>query len=42
MRAKLIDLMKLHMQGLEGQSREKGVDLSIGWVLNELGLRELM
>lgn len=42
MRAKLIDLMKLHMQGLEGQSREKGFALNIDWVLKELGLNELM
>lgn len=42
MRAKLIDLMKLHMQGLEGQSRERGFDLNIDWVLKELGLNELV
>lgn len=42
MRAKLIDLMKLHMQGLESQSRERGFELNIDWVLKELGLHELM
>jgi len=42
MRPILIDLMKLHMQGLEKQSREKGLALDIDWLLKDLGLHELM
>jgi len=42
MRPSLIDLMKLHLQGVEKQSRERGFDFNIDWVLLELGLQELM
>lgn len=38
----LIDLMKLHMRNLDDQSRKQGVRLEIDWVLNELGLHELL
>lgn len=41
MRAKLIDLMKLHLQGIDRMRRENGVDISIDWMVDELGLDEL-
>jgi len=42
MRPSLINLMKLHLQGVEKQSRERGFDFNIDWVLLELGLQALM
>jgi len=42
MRPRLIELMKLHVHQVEEVSRRKGVDLRIGWVLEELGLTELL
>lgn len=41
MRPRLIELMKLHVHGLEKRSRDEGMDLSIDWLLDELGLQEL-
>lgn len=42
MRPWLIELMKQHVQGLEQMSRERGIELNIDWVLEELGLHELL
>ncbi len=41
MRPRLIELMKDHLHGLEGQFKDKGFTIDISWVLDELGLREL-
>ena len=41
MRSKLLELMKIHIKGLEQQKRKKGTNISIGWLLDELGLQEL-
>lgn len=42
LRPKLIDLMKLHIQGIEKRNREDPcLSLDIEWVLDELGLVEL-
>jgi hypothetical protein len=42
LRPKLIDLMKLHIHGLEKRNREDPLlNLDIDWVLDELGLEEL-
>lgn len=40
-RPKLIELMKLHINGLETRAKKDGVRLDISWVLDELGLEEL-
>jgi hypothetical protein len=37
----LIDLMKGHIRNLEAQNRERGFNLSLDSVLDELGLSEL-
>ncbi len=37
----LIKLMKQHIHGIEKQKAEKGVEFSLDWVLDELGLSEL-
>jgi hypothetical protein len=42
LRPLLLDLMKDHITGLDRQGKEKGIDLNIDWVLEELGLGELM
>jgi hypothetical protein len=41
MRMRLIELMKEHLHGLEGQFKGKGFTIDISWVLDELGLTEL-
>ena len=42
LRPKLIDLMKLHIQGIEKRNREEPfLNLDIDWVLDELELKEL-
>jgi hypothetical protein len=40
-RTKLIELMKQHLKGIEKQNKERGLDLNIDWVLDELSLTEL-
>jgi len=40
MRPKLIELMKQHLKGIE-QNKDRGLDLNINWVLDELSLPEL-
>lgn len=41
MKQRLIDLMKLHLKGIEKQNRDKNLGLNIDGVLDELGLSEL-
>jgi hypothetical protein len=42
LRPKLIDLMKLHLHGIENRNREDPcLNLNIDWVVDELGLGEL-
>jgi hypothetical protein len=42
LRPKLIELMKLHIHGIEKQNQENPfLNLDIDWVLDELGLKEL-
>ena len=41
MRARLITLMKGHLQTMDGHSKKDGRDYDMGWVLDELGLGEL-
>jgi len=41
MRPRLIELMKLHLHGIEERSRGDGLDLDLNWVLDELRLEEL-
>ena len=41
LRPRLIELAKLHLHNLDRENREKGLDLSLDWVLDELGLAEL-
>ncbi len=41
MRPRLIDLMKQHIKGIEKQNKDRGLDLNIDWVLDELSLPEL-
>jgi len=41
MRPKLIELMKQHLKGIEQQNKDRGLDLNINWVLDELVLPEL-
>lgn len=40
-RPKLIELMKLHLKGIEKQNKEKKLDLNLDWMLDELNLKEL-
>ena len=42
MRPRLVELMKSHVNGIERQGAEKDLDLNIDWVLQRLGLRELL
>ncbi len=39
-RERLIELMKEHINGLEKLMEDKGIKISIDWVLKELGLDE--
>jgi hypothetical protein len=41
MRPRLIELMKQHLKGIEKQNKNRGLDLNIDWVLDELSLPEL-
>jgi len=41
-RERLIELMKEHINGLETLMKDKGIKISIDWVLKELGLDELL
>jgi hypothetical protein len=41
MRPILLELMKEHIHGIEDQSKKQGLQISIDWVLEELGLLEL-
>lgn len=40
-RPKLINLMKLHLKGIEKQNRDRNLGLNIDWLLDELKLHEL-
>ncbi len=42
MRPRLIELMKDHIQGISSMCRERGITIDIDWVLEELGLHELL
>lgn len=42
MRGRLVDLMKGHLQSVDDLGRRHGVTHNIGWVLEELGLDELV
>jgi hypothetical protein len=42
MRPLLVELMKSHVKQVSAMCREKGIEMSIDWVLEELGLRELL
>lgn len=42
MRPRLIELMKSHVHNVEQQAQEKGIDINIDWVLERLGLQELL
>jgi len=41
-RPRLIEVMKQHIHGVEQRNRESGLDLELDWVIEELGLRELL
>ena len=41
MRPALVELMKIHLKGIETQNRDDGFGLNIDWVLDELKLSEL-
>jgi hypothetical protein len=41
MRPQLIELMKLHVHGIEQRSRDEGIAIDLNWVLEELDLDEL-
>jgi len=41
MRPRLIELMKLHLHGIEEKSRDEDLAIDLDWVLDELGLDEL-
>ncbi len=41
LRPRLIELVKQHLKNMAMQNREKGMDFSIDWVLDELHLEEL-
>jgi len=42
MRGRLVDLMKGHLQSVDDLGRRQGIAHDIGWVLDELGLDELV
>lgn len=42
MRLRLIELMKGHVNRVESDAQEKKIDINIDWVLEELGLNELI
>ncbi|MBI3316771.1 MAG: hypothetical protein HYZ85_02035 [Candidatus Omnitrophica bacterium] len=41
MRPALLELMKEHIRGIENQNKKQGLQISLDWVLEELGLLEL-
>jgi hypothetical protein len=41
MRPRLVELMKEHIHGIEAQSKNQGIRISLDWVLEELSLMEL-
>jgi hypothetical protein len=41
MRPRLVELMKQHLKGIEKENKDRGLDLNIDWVLDELALPEL-
>jgi hypothetical protein len=41
LRARLVELMKGHIQSVETNARKDGLNLNIGWVIDRLGLHEL-
>ena len=42
LRPKLVELMKVHIKGIEQLNKEKGIKVNIDWILDELGLSELI
>jgi len=42
MRGRLVDLMKGHLQSVDDLGRRRGITYDLGWVLEELGLDELV
>jgi len=42
MRPRLIELMKGHVRNIDSTAKKKGINLNIDWVLEELGLDELL
>jgi hypothetical protein len=42
MRPRLIELMKGHVRNIDSVAKEKGINLNIDWVVEELGLYELL
>lgn len=41
LRPRLIELMKIHIHGLDDINRKEGLQLSLDWLLEELGIDEL-
>jgi len=41
MRPKLIDLMKMHLKGIERMNKDKELGINIDWIVDELKLVEL-
>lgn len=41
-RPQLVELMKQHLINLEQRNRDQGLNLTLDWALDELGLRELL
>ncbi len=41
LRPRLIELMKIHIQGIEETNQREGTQLSLDWLLDELGVPEL-
>ena len=41
MRPKLIELIKSHLGHIDTMNLEKGFDINIDWIVDELGLDEL-
>ena len=41
LRPRLIELMKVHINGIEEVNRKEGLQLSLDWLLEELGIEEL-
>lgn len=41
LRPRLIELMKIHIQGIEETNQKQGTQISLDWLLDELGIPEL-